>query len=165
MQQSLAKPAGIWIRSLLAGLLIVAGGGCGQQLTKVRGKVTLDGKPLDAAGVQFHPIGGRGMPANGTTDSDGSFFVDTHSRDDGAWPGEYKVVISKYEVDPAMRQKIDPSNPKSMANAYAAAGKAMAKPPKYLVPKVYLRPDTTPLRWRVPDDNGKTLELLRDEKW
>ena len=104
------------------------------------------------------------MPANGTTDSDGSFFVDTHSRDDGAWPGEYKVVISKYEVDPAMRQKIDPSNQKANANAYAAAAKAMAKPKKYLVPNVYLRPETTPLRWKVPDDNNKTLELTSTAK-
>jgi hypothetical protein len=164
MKRTIARRRWPLTYSLLAGLLIMAGSGCGQQLAKVRGKVTLDGKPLDAAGVQFHPIGGRGVPANGITDTDGTFFVDTHSRDDGAWPGEYKVVISKYEVDPAMRQKIDPSDPQAMGKAYAAASKAMAKPKKYLVPKVYLRPETTPLRWKVPDDNNKTLELSSTAK-
>jgi hypothetical protein len=164
MERTITRPARTWAYSVLAGLVIMAGAGCGQQLTKVRGKVTLDGKPLDAAGVQFHPIGGRGMPANGITDGEGTFFVDTHSRDDGAWPGEYKVVISKYEVDPLMQPKIDSSDPKSMANAYARAAKAMAKPKKYLVPKVYLSPETTPLRWKVPDDNNKTLELTNTAK-
>jgi hypothetical protein len=144
---------------LLAGMLAVTGSGCGSRLSRVRGVVMLDGKPLDSAGVQFLPIGGAGQPANGITESDGSFHVDTHAPDDGAQPGEYKVVISKYEVDPAMHQKIDPSDPKSTARAYAAAAKVTGKPRKYLVPAIYLREDTTPLRWKVPDDNNKTLEL------
>src|SRR5689334_8489066 len=105
---------------LLAGVLIGAGLGCGGRLSKVRGVVTLDGKPLDAAGVQFWPIGGHGQPANGITETDGRFHVDTHDPDDGAWPGEYKVVVSKYEVDPAMRQN-DPSDPRANEKMYAAA--------------------------------------------
>ena len=152
------------LASVLAALLIVAGSGCGNQLTKVRGKVTLDGKPLEAAGVQFVPIGGKGMPAMGITESDGAFHVDTHAPDDGAWPGEYKVTVSKYQVDPVMQQTINPSDPKSTEKMYAAAGKVTGKPKKYLVPKVYLREETTPLRWKVPDDNGKTLELSSSAK-
>jgi hypothetical protein len=145
---------------LFGGGLLLTASGCGGGLTKVRGVVTLDGKPLDRAGVQFVPIGGKGQPANGITESDGSFHVDTHEPDDGAQPGEYKVVISKYEIDPVMQQQqIDPSDPKSTARAYAAAAKVTGKPKKYLVPAIYLREDTTPLRWKVPDDNNKTLEL------
>lgn len=165
MNRVIAIPDRCPLFVVLAGLMIAAGAGCSNQLTKVRGKVTFDGKPLDAAGVQLVPIGGRGMPAMGITESDGSFHVDTHAPDDGAWPGEYKVVVTKYEVDPAMQQqKIDPSDPKSTARAYAAAAKATSKPRKYLVPKVYRQEDTTPLRWKVPDDNGKTLELTSAAK-
>jgi hypothetical protein len=155
-----AKSALSGVCLLVVGLLAVTTLGCGSRLTKVRGVVTLDGKPLDRAGVQFLPIGGKGQPANGITENDGSFHVDTLAPDDGAWPGEYKVVISKYELDPVMQQqKIDPSDPKSTARAYAAAAKVTGKPKKYLVPAIYLREDTTPLRWKVPDENNKTLEL------
>jgi hypothetical protein len=150
---------------LFGGALLLTGSGCGGGLHKVQGVVTLDGKPLAAAGVQFLPIGGHGQPANGITESDGSFHVDTHAPDDGAQPGEYKVVISKYEVDPLMQaQKIDPSDPKSTARAYAAAAKVANKPKKYLVPAIYLHENTTPLRWKVPDDNNKTLELTSTAK-
>jgi hypothetical protein len=165
MKRFFARPAWRLACIVAAGLLVLAGSGCGNQLTRVRGKVTLDGKPLDASGVQFVPIGGKGMPAMGITESDGSFHVDTHAKDDGAWPGEYKVVVTKYQVDPAMQQQqIDPSDPKSTARAYAAAAKATSKPRKYLVPNVYRHEGTTPLRWKVPDDNGKTLELKSDAK-
>ena len=158
MKRSFARPARELFCLVLPGVLVVAGSGCGGGLAKVRGMVTLDGKPLDGAGLKFIPIGGRGQPANGITSSDGSFHVDTHAADDGAWPGEYKVVVSKYEVDPAMRQ-IDPSDPKANEKMYAAAAKVMAKPKKHLVAARYRSPETTPLRWKVPDDNNKTLAL------
>ncbi len=150
-----------WI--VLAGI-VVAGSGCGSGLTKVRGVVTLDGKPLDRAMVEFEPIGGHGQPARGVTESDGSFHVDTHAPDDGAWPGEYKVVIQKYEVDPAMLQRVDPSDPKANEKMYMAAAKANKKERKYLVPAVYREAEKTPLRWKVPDDNNKTLELTSTGK-
>src|SRR5438132_714557 len=114
-----------WI--VMAGIAVVAVSGCGSRLNKVRGVVLLDGKPLDRAMVQFEPIGGHGQPARGITESDGSFHVDTHEPDDGAWPGEYKVLIQKYEVDPAMLQRSDPSDPKANEKMYMAAAKAMAK--------------------------------------
>jgi hypothetical protein len=140
--------------------LVLTGPGCGgSQLVKVRGVVKLDGKPLDRAGVQFMPIGGHGQPASGITESDGTFHVDTHAPDDGARPGEYKVVISKYEVDPGMQQKFDSSDPKATEKMYAAGAKAMAKPKKFLVPAIYRTAESTPLKWKVPDDNNKTLEL------
>jgi hypothetical protein len=147
-----------WIA--LAALVVAAAPGCGgSKLTKVRGVVTLDGKPLDRAGVAFEPIGGHGQPARGITDTDGSFHVDTHAPDDGAWPGEYKVVISKYKVDPAMFEQHDPSDPKAIQKMYAADAKARAKPKEHLVPAIYRDAEKTPLRWKVPEDNNKTLEL------
>ncbi len=85
--------------------------------------------------------------------------MDTHAPDDGAWPGEYKVLVQKYEVDPAMLQRADPSDPKANEKMYAAAAKVMAKPKKWLVPAIYRDIEKTPLRWKIPDDNNKTLEL------
>jgi hypothetical protein len=148
---------------VLAGLAILAGSGCGGRLTKVRGVVTLDGKPLERAMVQFLPIGGHGQQAHGITESDGSFQLETIGPDDGAWPGDYKVVISKYEMDASMKQ-IDPADPKANEKMYMAAAKANAKPKKYLVPEHYRNAEKTPLRWKVPDDNNKTLELTSTGK-
>ncbi len=147
-----------WI--LPAAMVVLATPGCGSgPLAKVRGFVTLDGKPLGGAGVEFEPIGGHGQPARGITDSQGSFHMDTHVPDDGAWPGVYRVLISKHEVDPAMFQKYDPSDPTALQKMYAADAKARAKPRKHLVPAIYRDAEKTPLRWTVPDDNNKTLEL------
>jgi hypothetical protein len=42
---------------------------------------------------------------------------------------------------------------------YAADAKARAKPREYLVPAIYRDAEKTPLRWKIPDDNNKTLEL------
>jgi len=159
MQPLLRKPHRRLAWMVLAGIVLVTVSGCAGKLTKVRGIVKLDGNPLGGAGVDFEPIGGRGQPARGITDTDGSFHVDTHTPDDGAWPGEYKVVITKYEVDPAMTQPIDPSDPQAMAKRYAAAAKANSKPRKYVVPAVYRSAETTPLRFKVPEDINKTLEL------
>ena len=148
---------------VLLGTTVVAASGCGGQRSKVRGMVTLDGKPLDGAMVEFLPQGGRGQPAHGITAGDGSFHLDTHAPDDGAWAGDYKVVVQKYEVDPVMRS-VDPSDPKANQKMYAAAAKAMAKPKKYLVPAIYRSAENTPLKWKVPDDNNKTLELTSSGK-
>jgi hypothetical protein len=154
MKRTFARSAWALVLLVIGGGLVLTGAGCGgSQLVKVRGVVKLDGKPLDGAGVQFLPIGGHGQQATGVTESDGSFHVDTHAPDDGARPGEYKVVISKYQVDPAMQQKVDPQK------MYAAAAKIAGKPKQYLVPAIYRSPENTPLKWKVPDDNNKTLEL------
>jgi hypothetical protein len=164
MKQTKERPG--WNLSwIVLAVVVVAASGCGGgRLTKVRGVVTLDGKPLDRAGVAFEPIGGHGQPARGITASDGSFYLDTHAPDDGAWPGEYKVVISKYEVDPAMLQRVDPSDPKANEKMYAADAKARAKPRRHLVPAIYRDAEKTPLRWKIPDDNNKTLELTSTAK-
>ena len=114
--------------------------------------------------VQFLPIGGHGQPANGVTDNGGTFHLDTHGPDDGAWPGEYKVVVTKSEIDPAMQARIDPADARATEKMYAAAAKAMKNPPNHLIPEVYRNSETTPLRWKVPDDNTKILELTSARK-
>ena len=59
----------------------------------VSGTVTLDGKPVEGATVTFHLIGDdkEGRPATGQTDKAGAFRLKT-GNEDGARPGEYKVV-------------------------------------------------------------------------
>jgi hypothetical protein len=153
-----------WV--LPAALLVVAGSGCSQSKVQVQGVIKLDGKPVEQAQVQFFPIGGHGQQATGYTDSNGVFQLQTRITGDGVWPGEYKVLVDgKYEAGPAVSAPIDQSDPKRAASQmYMADAKARAKPKKNVVPPVYGNQGTTPLRWKVPEDNNKTLELSSTAK-
>ena len=75
-------------------LFLLGLAGCGGQPTlyPVKGQVLLaDGKPLTGGSVQFIPKQG-GLPAVGIIGEDGTFSLNSKTRD-GAAPGEYKVRI------------------------------------------------------------------------
>src|SRR5262249_9934025 len=77
----------------LLGALALVGVGCGSDTVKVRGPVTLDGKPLPmGTAVTFVPVD-KGRSATGATQADGSFRLTTFKPEDGALPGEYKVTV------------------------------------------------------------------------
>ena len=80
--------------ALVAALLLLAGcGSSGPAMVKVSGTVMLDDKPVDGASVMFVPIA-TGRPAQGKTDADGKFTLETEKPGDGAQVGEYNVAIS-----------------------------------------------------------------------
>jgi hypothetical protein len=60
---------------------------------KVRGIITLDGKPLAGATVTFQPVDKKGNMATGKTDEAGNYVLRTADAD-GALPGKYKVTVS-----------------------------------------------------------------------
>src|SRR5437879_3692017 len=86
--------------SLLLSALVVTTVGRGGQskAVKVEGTVTLDGQPLPGATVSFMPVG-NGRAASGRTDANGNFRLSTFRTDDGALPGEYKVIVMVEEAD------------------------------------------------------------------
>jgi hypothetical protein len=95
----------------LCGTLCAVLAGCGaaggEKLTPVVGKVTVDGAPLGAGSVTFHPDAGKGnntlhIPV-GTLDAQGNYKL-MSATNEGAPPGWYKVTISAQEP-------IDPKNP------------------------------------------------------
>jgi hypothetical protein len=57
----------------------------------VRGKVTLDGKPLDKGTISFTPTRGRASAAS--INSDGSFKLSTYGVDDGAIVGQNRAAV------------------------------------------------------------------------
>lgn len=72
---------------------LVAGCGSDSDLAAVRGKVTLDGQPLEDAIVEFQPMSADGSPSSGRTDADGQYEL-MHTFDTpGAIPGEHVVTI------------------------------------------------------------------------
>ncbi len=108
-------------RTLLALSLILLASGCGgeggDQWTKDRpktspasGVVTYKGQPVDGANVNFTPPSGDGTGAFAMTDAEGKFKLGTFDQNDGAVPGNYKVIVTKKHVETIKNPK-DPNGP------------------------------------------------------
>lgn len=88
-----------WVRSdaaILAAVLIVIAGGCGQKsrppLGKVHGRVTFNGKPLPIADVTFISANAA-RQSYGRTNQNGEFTLTTYEPDDGAILGPNRVTV------------------------------------------------------------------------
>jgi hypothetical protein len=69
--------------------------GCGPQAAKpvhVAGSVFLDGKPLAGGAIRIVPS--RGRPAISSIDKAGRFTLSRLKRDDGCFPGAYRVEVA-----------------------------------------------------------------------
>src|SRR5262249_17030259 len=154
---------------LLLPALLLAAAGCGGlgKPVKVEGVVTLDGHPLSGATVTFAPAEG-GRPASGRTDTDGSFRLTTFRSDDGALPGEYKVIVVSGEEP---EEKFVGRDPQTFTNEErlqqrkgmspdgrkeAAAKKAKKSA---TVPAIYTDVKRTPLKEVVPPPGKVELAL------
>ncbi len=73
--------------------LLLAGCGPGDGLATVKGKVTLNGEPLEGAIVQFQPTAEGGSPSAGKTDAKGRYELMYTFDQPGAMPGEHVVSI------------------------------------------------------------------------
>jgi hypothetical protein len=155
---------------LLAAVLLSVTG-CGDGTVKlgtvpVTGTVTQGGKPVEGAMVTFSPDG-RGHAAAGTTDASGKFSLTTQISGDGAVPGTYKVMVSKFE------QTAQPMTAEDDIDAAYAAAEAAgqdisasgagrpAAGPKNLVPDKYASPTTSGLTATVAEtgENNFSFEL------
>lgn len=125
-------------------ILLAVFAGCGRsQTSPVEGDVSLDGKPVAGASIQFVPQG-KGRDATGGTDQDGHFVMSTFQPKDGVLPGSYKVVISPPSG------VADSTKYATSEEAMAAAAKQPAKKAASTFPQKYTRPDQTPLTQEVP---------------
>jgi hypothetical protein len=86
----------LWVVVMSVGATSLTGcGGSGVDLAPVEGMVTLDGQPVEKAGVLFTPEkAGTGPSASGTTDARGAFRLSTANRP-GAPLGDHLVLITK----------------------------------------------------------------------
>lgn len=132
---------------LAALLLMIAVVGCNQSPfnADVKGRITLDGKPVPPGVVVFSAEGGGRNSSRGRIESNGEYFLVTrHER--GIDAGDYRVAVQVYE-------KGDPPGPGERAPADL--------PP--LVPKNYLSIDSSGLRYTVePGSNTIDIALTSD---
>ena len=132
---------------LLTGLVLT---GCGggpadtPPLARVKGTVTLDGKPLTSGSVQLTPDtnrGTKGRMALGNINEDGTFELMTIKAGDGAQVGYHVVAIECYESS-----DFDPNQPVNQS-------------PKLLIPKRYTDPKTSQLTAEVKAGEENTLKF------
>ena len=65
----------LWLPAVLVVLTVLGCGSDGPEMANVTGTVTLDGDPVDGAGVVFTPEGG-GRAVNASTDASGKFSIE-----------------------------------------------------------------------------------------
>lgn len=126
-------------RVFVAAVLAAATVGCGSKTegpsAEVTGSVTLDGKPLDNAEIQFVPKGNATLGLHtAKTDASGRFRVTRDAPNNPVKPGTYAVLVSK------VTGGNDPSQPGGGMDAQ-----------KNEVPAVYQDRSKTPLAAEVRD--------------
>jgi hypothetical protein len=127
---------------VLTGALVMAGCGAEEKslLVPVRGRVTLDDKPLPRGTVSFRLIDSDiADQPTGRIEPDGQYVVYTQGRP-GAKPGRYAAVVFANE---------------ELATKAGAAHPGM---PKSIIPKQYNAPQTSPLKVEVTSE-GKSHDL------
>lgn len=155
------------VLGVLCVFAILGGVGCGggAKTAKVEGILTLDGKPVPGATVIFMPVAQGGRSASGRVDEDGKFRLTTFSTDDGALPGEYKVVI-RYSEGSKETTGTDPSkfSDKDKADFFKKMSpKGRSEQDKLKksspIPDIYGDTAKTPLKEVVPPAGPVNLQL------
>ena len=81
------------VLALLLSSLLATGCGSGNGMARVKGKISLNGQPLEHATIEFRPTADGGAPSSGQTDADGRYELMYTFDTPGALPGEYIVSI------------------------------------------------------------------------
>ena len=139
--------------------LLAAGCTGGPKLVPVTGKVTMNGKPLKNAKVDFHPdpdMGNTGPGSSGTTDENGNFtLVCSQGAKPGAVVGHHRVIVTDLDVYGTVfvgrgdYRTEDPKGPKEV--------------PKFSrLPATYEKLASTPFKVEVKADMGPvTLDVKK----
>lgn len=137
----------------------------------VSGTVSYQGKPLEGAQIGFVPPSSDGKSANGVTDAQGNFTLQTYlggtSQASGAMPGDYTVVIRKDEgaiagAGPAGTGPPPPRSSEEMRKEMQerSSGQLKAPPgPKLLTPQKYASSATSPLKATVKPSGNEPFKF------
>lgn len=160
------KPVCIVIVALFAGILIGCGGSPNDERpdrTPVSGSVSIGGVPVTGAIVVFSPeTEGSGRGATGITDDSGNFVLGTFSKDDGAVPGNYVVLVSKLEQSESEEaDQIDVEDPNYDGAEEEETGTGEEVEAKSLIPDKFGKKGSSTLTATVGDDpvEGLTFDL------
>src|SRR5262245_400924 len=95
VKQTRGYRTGLWVLAVSSLVLGMAVAGCGGTTASVSGKVLYKGKPVTGGDLSFSPIAEGtkepGKPAAGVVRPDGSYYLGTYHRSDGAVIGKHRV--------------------------------------------------------------------------
>jgi hypothetical protein len=136
----------IWSQMPLAVLVSVTIVGCGGSdgLVPVSGTVAMDGAPLQAAVVMFHPQPGvKGNGGGASTDATGKFTLLSPQGKKGIFPGDYTITVSLRKLSSKAEQQIQTAKHNGITPMISD------RDAKEVVPKAFAKPETSPLRVSV----------------
>ena len=133
---------------VLCACLFVGCGPSGPAMLPVSGVVTLDGDPVEGAGVMFSPSQG-GRPAMGTTNAAGEFELTTIEPGDGALVGEHKVTIVK-----SITTGVEPDRDGLSGEVQRGGIKT-----EWIIPERYSKPDESGLTTQVGSELSQPVRF------
>lgn len=132
----------LFVAACLLAACIGCSGAAGPQTGRVSGRITVNGKPLAGANVNFDLKEGKSpRVATGVTDSDGRYTLSTFGKDDGAVLGKHVVWITM----PQKGEAIDPNNPTADYGQMMSGAAVGAKPDTGGIPAKYTSKKTSDL--------------------
>jgi hypothetical protein len=125
-------------------------------MAPVSGTVLFQGKPFEGAEVVFRS---DSVPRNavGKTDSQGKFRLTTYENHDGAIIGEYRVTVTKTQVNQEMTG--DAANPSASYGAGMAAAASGKIETKNDLPAKYANAETSGLKATVTKEGPNEFEF------
>lgn len=145
---------------LTAALMVTGCGGSGRpSLVKVKGKITLDGQPLEGAQVALQLIADEKSkyqrPSRAVTTAGGEFTPQTYGSDDGLPVGKYRVGVLKREMVGKPPENFNEENPGAFNLKY-----------KWITPREYSDPTSSGLEIEVTSAGMKpdTIDLKTNGK-
>lgn len=127
-------------------LMAAAMVGCGRAdgLVPVSGRVTMNSAPLQDAVVRFFPQPGvKGNGGGASTDMTGSFTLISPQGKRGIFPGDYSITVSCRKPSAKAEQQI------KEVRALGIAPVIIDRDMTELLPKAYVKPESSPLRVTV----------------
>jgi hypothetical protein len=131
-------------------------------LYQVRGRVLLDGEPIEGASVFFNPIQTtpKSRAAVGLTDKNGYFRLTTLKTNDGIYPGRYQIYCTKSELVPEAAMLTEAERKKKYTN-----NNGIYSPPyQQAIPEKYINPTTSGFTYTVKKGKNKQITLKLDSK-
>lgn len=146
--------------------------GCGKNgsdlpTVPVTGKITLNGTPLEGATVSFASNLPDAKPANGVTDAQGNYRLQTYisgtSQTDGALPGDYVVMVTKFDAGNQQKPTAEEAAKQATATQKALEGVAKTGQPTGMPGAPTL---LTPAKYQTKESPLKaTVEKGKDNVW
>jgi hypothetical protein len=126
-----------------------------------------DGTPISQANITFWPKKEGMLAASALTRKDGTFELTTYNSGDGAFPGEYVVLVTKVKMKEEANVSVPASgeaDPKDMIKKmkeFIAQSKGQQKT-ALEIPAVYGKAESSPLKWKVDDStSGVKLKISK----